>query len=72
MEGALAEMRLVFHRMDNEQAFHAPYLDRNEEIVRLLEAGDRSGAAAALRAYLTDAETHLLTALGAAPGLSRP
>lgn len=64
MEGALAEMRLVFHQMDNEQDFHAPYLDRNDEIVQLLERGDRAGAAGALRAYLADAEEHLTTALG--------
>ena len=63
MEGVLAEMRLVFHLMDNDPRFHEPYLDRNDEIVRLLEQGDRVGAAAALRAYLAAAEEHLLAAL---------
>ncbi|TQM65006.1 GntR family transcriptional regulator [Humibacillus xanthopallidus] len=63
MEGVLAEMRLVFHLMGDDPGFHVPYLDRNEAIIRDLEAGDRAGAAAALRAYLSDAEEHLLGAL---------
>lgn len=66
MEGVLAEMRLVFHAMDNDSSFHEPYLDRNDAIVRLLERGDRAGAATALRAYLTDAEHHLVDALATA------
>lgn len=67
MVGVLAEMRLVFHLMDSEEGFHEPYLDRNSEIVGLLEAGDRAGAAAALRVYLTDAEQQLLTSIQARP-----
>lgn len=63
MEGVLAEMRLVFHQMDDDSDFHGPYLDRNDAIVRRLEDADRAGAAALLRAYLTDAEQHLLTEL---------
>lgn len=60
MAGVLAEMRLVFHLMDSEEGFHEPYLERNEEIVRLLELGDRAGAAAHLRDYLVDAEQQVL------------
>jgi DNA-binding GntR family transcriptional regulator len=63
MEGVLAEMRLVFHLMGDDPGFHEPYLDRNEAILRHLEAGDRAGAASSLRAYLADAEEHLLGAL---------
>jgi DNA-binding GntR family transcriptional regulator len=66
MSGVLAEMRLVFHLMDEEGGFHESYLDRNEAIIRDLEAGDRAGAAAALRTYLADAEQHLLAVLGRA------
>ena len=66
MEGVLAEMRLVFHLMADDSGFHEPYLDRNDAILRDLERGDRAGAAAALRAYLSDAEEHLLSDLGAA------
>ncbi len=65
MEGVLAEMRLVFHLMANDSGFHEPYLDRNDAILRDLERGDRAGAAEALRAYLADAEQHLLSELGA-------
>ncbi|MDC5697073.1 GntR family transcriptional regulator [Intrasporangium calvum] len=60
MAGVLAEMRLVFHLMDSEEGFHEPYLERNDEIVRLLERGDRSAAAASLRGYLLDAEQQVL------------
>ena len=64
MQGVLTEMRLVFHLMDDDSSFHESYLDRNDAIVRQLGIGDRVGAAAALRAYLDDAESHLLVALG--------
>ena len=64
MQGVLTEMRLVFHLMDDDSSFHESYLDRNAAIVRQLGIGDRVGAAAALRAYLDDAESHLLVALG--------
>ena len=66
MEGVLAEMRLVFHLMGDDSGFHEPYLDRNDAILGDLERGDRTGAAEALRAYLADAEQHLLTVLGGA------
>lgn len=65
MEASLAEMRLVFHLMDNDAGFHEPYLERNAEIIRLLEEEGRAAAAAVLRTYLADARDHLLEALGA-------
>lgn len=65
MEASLAEMRLVFHLMDNDAGFHEPYLDRNAAIIRLLEEEGRAAAAAVLRTYLADARDHLLEALGA-------
>ena len=34
MQGVLAEMRLVFHLMDDDSGFHETYLDRNDAIVR--------------------------------------
>lgn len=57
----LAEMRLVFHRAGGE--FHAPFVDRNEEIVTLLEEGRREEAADALVAYLEAARAELVAAL---------
>ncbi len=66
MESVLAEMRLVFHLMGDDPGFHTPYLDRNVEIVDLLEVQGRGVAATALRCYLGDARDHLLGALGSA------
>jgi DNA-binding GntR family transcriptional regulator len=68
MEGVLAEMRLVFHLMDDHSAFHEPYLERNAEIVELLVDEGRAPAAAALRTYHEDAREHLLSALDEAGG----
>jgi DNA-binding GntR family transcriptional regulator len=58
----LAEMRLVFHRMSEVRGFHEPYLDRNDKICALLEAGDRETAASEVRSYLRDAEAQILDA----------
>lgn len=68
MEGVLAEMRLVFHLMDDDSLFHEHYLERNADIVRLLVDDGRPAAAEALRSYLMDARDHVLSALGDAAG----
>jgi DNA-binding GntR family transcriptional regulator len=65
MDLLLAEMRLVFHRMGDPAAFHAPYLADNDRICGLLEAGDRGAAARHLAGYLTRARDHLLGELPA-------
>jgi hypothetical protein len=62
MQGILAELRLVFHVMQDPRWFHEPYLVRNGEIAALLQAGDGAAAAAALAAYLDDAERQLVGA----------
>jgi DNA-binding GntR family transcriptional regulator len=62
MRGILAELRLVFHVMDDPRRFHEPYLARNREIAGLLVAGDRTGATAMLADYLDDAESQLVHA----------
>lgn len=62
MKLLLAEMRLVFHRMSEVRAFHEPYLDRNDTICVLLEAGERAAAADEVRRYLSDAESQILEA----------
>jgi hypothetical protein len=59
----LAEMRLVFHRMAEVRAFHEPYLDLNDRIAGLLEAGEREAAALAVEEYLGTAERQILAAL---------
>ena len=63
MELLLAEMRLVFHRMDRPGDFHLPYLAENAVIAEHLAAGRRAGAAAALAGYLEGAEKQLVAAL---------
>ncbi|GGW49224.1 GntR family transcriptional regulator [Streptomyces xantholiticus] len=60
MRGVLAELRLVFHAMDNPRSFHEPYLERNREILSALKAADRVKAELLLAAYLDDAETQLV------------
>lgn len=65
MRGILAELRLVFHVMADPRRFHEPYLARNREILELLRDGDQVRAAAALRAYLDDAERQLVAAYAA-------
>lgn len=66
MSVVLAEMRLVFHLMSEGPQFHASYLDSNDEICSLLEAGRREEAATLLRDYLQRAQAQLLEALAAA------
>ncbi|MEU3192502.1 GntR family transcriptional regulator [Streptomyces sp. NPDC006992] len=62
MRGVLAELRLAFHIMGDLRRFHDPYLTRNQEIVRALEAGDATGAERLLDTYLADSLRQLLDA----------
>ncbi|WP_420107682.1 GntR family transcriptional regulator [Kocuria marina] len=64
MDRLLARMRLVFHSMSTDPGFHGDYVDRNAELLRLLEAGERELAAQTLREYLSSAETQLLDNMG--------
>ncbi|MCB5910606.1 GntR family transcriptional regulator [Streptomyces pinistramenti] len=59
MRGVLAELRLVFHVMDDPRRFHAPYLTRNRQIVEALQAGDTADAERLLRSYLEDSRSQL-------------
>ncbi|WP_028934952.1 GntR family transcriptional regulator [Pseudonocardia spinosispora] len=60
MRGVLAELRLVFHVMDNPRWFHEPYLARNEEILDALREGNGARADELLYKYLDDAERQLV------------
>jgi DNA-binding GntR family transcriptional regulator len=62
MRQALAELRLVFHVMDNERALYEPYIPRNRLILDRLVRGDHAGAAKLLERYLDDAEAQLVAA----------
>jgi hypothetical protein len=65
MQQILAELRLVFHVMADPQRFHEPYIERNAEVLRLLEAGDVPAAVKALARYLDDAEEQLIASMRA-------
>ncbi|MDL5158427.1 GntR family transcriptional regulator [Actinomycetospora termitidis] len=62
----LAEMRLIFHRVGVREDFHAPYLERNTTVTRLVEQGRLDDAATELDAYLADAEARIVAALDGA------
>ncbi|MFH8371089.1 GntR family transcriptional regulator [Streptomyces sp. NPDC018031] len=59
MRGVLAELRLVFHVMDDPRRFHAPYLTRNRQILEALQAGDAAEAERLLASYLDDSRRQL-------------
>ncbi|MDX3106541.1 GntR family transcriptional regulator [Nonomuraea angiospora] len=62
MRQLLAELRLVFHVMENPRAFHEPFVDRNRTLLGLLESGRAEKAAAYLDDYLDHAERLLIEA----------
>ncbi|WP_245765732.1 GntR family transcriptional regulator [Nonomuraea jiangxiensis] len=62
MRQLLAELRLVFHVMENPRAFHEPFVDRNRTLLGLIEAGEPEQAAAYLDDYLDHAERLLIHA----------
>jgi DNA-binding GntR family transcriptional regulator len=61
MNRVMAELRLVFHVMDDPRRLHEPYVRRNAEIATLIERARTAEAADALTGYLDDAERRLLT-----------
>lgn len=58
----LAELRLVFHKVDDPQRLHEPYIARNAELFELVKAGRCEEAERFLAAYLDDSERLLLQA----------
>jgi DNA-binding GntR family transcriptional regulator len=62
MRNILAEMRLVFHAMEDPRRFHEPYLERNKEILAAIEAGDGTRAERLLLKYLDDSEQQIVAA----------
>lgn len=59
MRAVLAELRLVFHVMDDPRRFYAPYLVRNRQILEVLQAGDAAEAERLLASYLDDSQAQL-------------
>lgn len=71
MQQVLAEMRLVFHSMESNPAFHEPYVADNAQVIELLASGDNTAAAEFVRRYLNRAETQLLEAMAERPSVAR-
>ncbi|MBO8187852.1 GntR family transcriptional regulator [Streptomyces spirodelae] len=59
MRGVLAELRLVFHMMEDPRQLHEPYLPRNEQILRTLQRGEAPSAERQLAVYLDDSRRRL-------------
>lgn len=70
MRRTLAELRLLFHLMTDPERFHAPYIDRNEQIARLLEQRDGAAASRELVVYLEVAKSQILEAYKGRVGIS--
>ncbi|MEU4134076.1 GntR family transcriptional regulator [Streptomyces wuyuanensis] len=64
MRGVLAELRLVFHVVDDPRGLHEPYLVRNREILDALEKGRRGDAERLLSDYLDDSRARLVEVYG--------
>lgn len=58
----LAELRLAFGLLNEPEFLHAPYVDRNQQILELLEAGRQQQASALLGEYLDHSERSVLAA----------
>lgn len=63
MRALLAELRLAFQLTADPHALHEPFLDRNRQLVELVEQRRPGEAARELGRYLDDAERLLLAAL---------
>ncbi|MEV4920426.1 GntR family transcriptional regulator [Streptomyces tirandamycinicus] len=64
MRGVLAELRLVFHVVDDPRGLHEPYLIRNREILEALETGRCDTAERLLGDYLDDSRARLVEVYG--------
>ena len=58
----LAELQLVFHKVDDPRRLHEPYVARNAELFQLVRAGLQDQAGRYLATYLDDSERLLLQA----------
>ncbi|SAI65894.1 GntR family transcriptional regulator [Bordetella ansorpii] len=55
-----AELRLAFGLVDDPEYLHAPFLDQNNKLIELFEAGQAEAAAQELEHYLTRSERMVL------------
>ncbi len=64
----VAEMRLAFGLLGSPEELHAPYIQRNRDILQRLEAGDGPAAAGELERYLGVSERNLMAAFARLTG----
>ncbi|MER6137520.1 GntR family transcriptional regulator [Streptomyces sp. NPDC001815] len=64
MRSVFAELRLAFHLVDDPRRLHAPYLARNDRILRALQDGDRAEAENLLGVYLDDSLKRVVEVYG--------
>lgn len=57
-----AELRLAFGHLNDPKILYAPYIDKNQSILELLDSGHNQEAADMLRSYLDLSERTLLAA----------
>ncbi|MFC7307592.1 GntR family transcriptional regulator [Streptomyces monticola] len=62
MRSVFAELRLVFHVVDDPRRLHEPYLARNRRILETLQAGERVAAERLLAEYLDDSRQRMIEA----------
>ncbi|MFD7818277.1 GntR family transcriptional regulator [Streptomyces sp. NPDC059785] len=64
MRSVFAELRLAFHVVASPRRLHEPYLARNRQIHKTLEAGERDEAERLLATYLADSLEGLVEVYG--------
>ncbi|WP_374999840.1 GntR family transcriptional regulator [Aeromicrobium sp. CTD01-1L150] len=60
MSQVLAEFRLSYAYMSDPMSFHAPFLERHQELAERIRSGEVDQAVQLLESYLRDAEAALL------------
>lgn len=60
-----AELRLAFGLLEDPEYLHAPFVDQNDHLLELFEAGDTANAARVLEGYLVQSERMVLSVYAA-------
>lgn len=68
----VAQLRLAFAELGNDEAFQSPWIPRDRHIYELLRTGQRSQAARELREYLDDSERALLDLVRSRATMTHP
>ncbi len=68
MKRVQAELRLLFHTLDDTPAFHQPWVERNAALVELVAQGRDAEAAERIGTYLQDSRRTILELWGRPAG----